>query len=116
MIRLLQMSFPKFLEKKFLEWQNREGTRKTISEFATHIGVSQSVVSMWMNGSRVPNKPSIERLSSIFGLEVYDALGNPRPDPDLYYIQNVWEGLTPEKRKAVRQQVEQLASKNGKRK
>lgn len=57
------MSFPAYLEKKFIEWQMKQGKRKTVAEFAAYLGVSQAVISLWMNGSRTPNKQSIELLS-----------------------------------------------------
>lgn len=116
MIRIQTMNFPKFLEGKFLEWQKEQGGRRTVSEFAKWIGVKQSSVSMWWNGSNEPSGESVRLLADKLGLETYDVLGLERPDPDLYYIRKIWDDLTPEKRKAVREQVEQLASKNGKRK
>lgn len=105
-----EMDFPKYLELKFLEWQQREGKRRTIADFSMYLGVSQSVVSMWMNGSRTPNQPSIELLSRVFGLEIYDSLGLPRPDADLHYVQSVWDELPGELRRAVREQIEQYAT------
>ena len=112
MIIIYTMTFPEYLERKFVEWQQREGRRKTIADFATYLGVSQSVISMWMNGSRKPNQPSIELLADNFGLEIYDVLGMPRPDPDLHYLKQNWEHLSPETRRAIREQAEQYATDN----
>ena len=111
-IRIVQMSFPTYLEKKFVEWQMGEGRRKSTADFAAYLGVSQSVISMWMNGSRIPNKQSVELLASIFGLEVYDALDLPRPDPDMHYLQKIWDTLSPSERTALREQAEKYTSKN----
>lgn len=94
------MTFPEFLERKFLAWQNQEGKRKTISDFAAYIGVSHAVVSMWMNGSRTPNQSSLQLLASVLGIEVYDALSLPRPDADLHYLQKHWDDLPPTLRQA----------------
>lgn len=87
------MGFDKFLEYKYLEWQQSEGGRKTVKEFAKWLGVSQSSVSMWWNGERIPQGETIDKLAEKLGPEVYDALGLERPDPRLVYIQRVWEKL-----------------------
>lgn len=46
------MTFPEFLERKYLEWQLKEEGRKTIVQFAAYIGVSQPILSMWMSGKK----------------------------------------------------------------
>lgn len=105
------MNFPKFLESKFLEWQREQGGRRTVTEFARWIGVKQSSVSMWWNGANEPSDESIRLLANKLGLEVYDALGLERPDPDLHYIQSNWEQYTSAERRALREQAEQYAQK-----
>ena len=100
------MTFPEFLERKFLEWQQQQGRRQTIADFAGFLGVSQAVVSMWLNGSRKPNVPSVQLLAREFGLEVYDALGLPRPDESLHYLQQHWDDLPPEQQRALRELCE----------
>ncbi len=109
-------NFPKYLERKYLEWQQQKGERKTIEEFAAYLGVSQGIVSFWMNGRRKPNQLSVEMLAGVFGLEVYDALDLPRPDADLHFIQSQWENLTPEERHIIRQQAERYAQKQAHKK
>jgi transcriptional regulator with XRE-family HTH domain len=106
------MTFPDFLERKFLEWQQRQGKRKTIVEFANYLGVSQAVISMWLNGSRKPNQASIQLLAKTFGAEVYDALGLPRPNENLFYIQQNWDELPPEQQRALREQAEKYIARN----
>lgn len=94
--KIEQMNFPQFLELKFLEWQKQQGGRKTVKEFAAYLGVSQSTISTWWNEDRRPEGENLVRLANKLGLEVYDALGKPRPDIDFHYIQSNWEDLTPE--------------------
>jgi hypothetical protein len=45
----------------------------------------------------------------IYGLEVYDTLGQPRPDPDLYHVQAHWLGLPAEAIKKIRDIVEKYS-------
>ena len=67
---------------------------------------------MWWTGANVPSPESIKRLADKLGLEVYDSLNLPRPDPDLHYIQKGWGILSPTERKAMREKAEKyIASK-----
>jgi len=106
------MTFPELLEQKFLAWQHSSGKRKTIQDFAAFIGVSQPILSHWLNGTRRPGPESLRLLSAKLGPEVYDVLGLQRPDPDLAYIAEHWEQLDPAKRRLLREQAEKYASKN----
>lgn len=113
MYKIVTVTISELLNKKFLQWQVDEGKRKTIAEFASLFGVKHSTMVMWMNGDRSPGPDYQKRIIERYGEEALIAFGE---DPDLYYVQSAWDTLTPETRKAVREQVEQLASKNGKRK
>lgn len=108
---LTGMSFPQFLERKFLEWQTREGERKTVGEFAKYLGFAQSTISMWWTGKNTPTDETIlRRLADRLGLEVYDALGLDRPDEDLLWFMNNWDLLPRHVRqsmKSLREQAEQ---------
>lgn len=107
-------TFRQFLEENFLQWQMTTGGRKTVYEFAEYIGVGQSTISTWWNETRIPQGDNIRKLAEKLGLEVYDVLGLSRPDSDLFYIQSVWEELTVETRKALREKVEEYAVQNDK--
>ena len=110
--KIEQMTFSQFLEMKFLEWQRREGGRRTVKEFAEYIGVSQSTISTWWNEDRKPEGENLLRLSLKLGVEVYDVLGKERPDIDLHYIQSIWEDLPSESRQAIREQAAKYAAQN----
>jgi len=103
------MTFPELLEQKFLAWQHEVGKRKTIQEFAAYLGVSQPILSHWLNGKRSPGPENLRLLSSKLGPEVYDVLGLERPDPDLAYITQHWEELDPATRRRLRAQTEKYA-------
>lgn len=93
------MDFRQFLEMKFLEWQKESGGRKTVSEFAAYLGVSQQSVSNWWNNLRIPQGENVDKIAKKLGIEVYDILGIDRPDPDLYFIEKAWEFLSPQQRR-----------------
>lgn len=107
--------FPKFLEKQFLKWQNESGERKTLDEFAIYLGISRPLLSMWMNGTRRPGSENIVLLVEIFGLEVYDALSLPRPDPFLSYAKQAISRLNERQKKKLTEQIDQYLRENEKR-
>lgn len=100
-----------FLNKKFLEWQVETGERKTVGQFAELFGASQPIMSLWMNSGndRVPGNEYRKRIIRQYGTEAAKAFGE---DPDLHFLQENWEDLTPEARRAVREQVEKFKSQN----
>ena len=106
------MDFKQFLEVKYLEWQQKQGGRKTVHQFASYLGVGQSTLSNWWNGERKPEGESVDKLAKKLGLEVYDVLGLERPDPDLHYLQQVWYDLSDKERRTIREQVERYAREN----
>ena len=45
-------TFPEWINKMFVEWQAKQGKRKTIEEFAVYLGISRPLLNMWMNGNK----------------------------------------------------------------
>lgn len=109
---MIEMTFPEFLTRKFLEWQNNIGERKTIEDFAIYIGVSRPLLTMWMNGDRTPGTENRKHLAEIFGVEVYDVLGKPRPNLFLYRINKVFDNIPPEKQQQLAENAEQYEIEN----
>ena len=77
------MEWTDWINRKYIEW--RGDSRKTISQFADYVGVSQSLMSQWMSPN--PKKPtsqvSISKLVAIYGIEVYEVLGLPVPAEEI---------------------------------
>lgn len=101
------MKFSQYLEMKFLEWQQQQGSRKTISEFAVYLEVPQPTISSYMTGARKPDMEKLQKIARKLGFEVYDVLGLPRPDEDLAYISQHWDTISEEFRRKFRKEVEQ---------
>lgn len=109
------MNFAQFLEMKFLEWQQKEGGRKTVADFAEYIGVAQTTASSYMNGKRKPDGENLRRIANVLGFQTYDLLGIPRPDEDLAYINQHWDEVSEDFRRKFREEVEkQLADEQSK--
>ena len=66
--------FAEWLEGKFLSWMGEAGRRRTVTEFAKYIGVSQSLMSQWLNGHYLPDLKNINKIAERLGPEVYDLL------------------------------------------
>lgn len=110
------MEFRQWLEMKYLEYQRNSGGRKTVLQFAEHLGVSQQTLSTWMNETRRPQGENVRKIAEKLGLEVYDVLGLQRPDPILFYIQKHWDELPEEDQRALLDQAEEYVRRNEERK
>ena len=110
----LYMNFRQYLENEYLKWQQQEGRRRTVNEFAEYLGVGQSTLSMWWNDERKPQGDNIRKLADKLGLEVYDVLGLKRPDAMLHYINKVWDTLPKEIQQALLEKAEGYVVKNEK--
>lgn len=66
--------FKDWLNDRYIEW--RGNSRSTITEFAAYLGVSQSLLSHWLNGKMTPRDPEkIAKLVMKFGIDTYRVLG-----------------------------------------
>ena len=107
-------NFPDFLTKQFLNWQAKQGKRKSLDDFAVFLGISRPLLSMWMNGSRRPGSENIKLLEEIFGIEAYDALNLPRPDPFVLYVQQAATNLKDNQKKKISEQIAKYITTNEK--
>jgi transcriptional regulator with XRE-family HTH domain len=98
--------FSIFLERKYLEWQIEVGERRSQAEFAKLIGVSRATLTMWMNGTHLPDRENAGKLATFFGPELYDMLGLPRSNPYLQKINQVFERLSPEHQRKLSEDAE----------
>jgi len=105
--------FAVLLERKFLEWQIEVG-RKSQADFADLLGVKRTSLTMWMNGSHLPDMESAKKLSNVLGPEIFDLLDLPRPNPYLQKINQLFERLSPEQQKKIAEDVERFQTKNQK--
>jgi transcriptional regulator with XRE-family HTH domain len=75
------MTFKEWLTQKYLEWQSSAGERKSVTEFAQYLNVSQQTASFWINGRGTPSGKNLAKIADILGWDIYDILGMPRPLP-----------------------------------
>ena len=81
--------------------------RRTVSqkEFAEYIGIHDKNYNHIINGRRKPSAATLKHLAKFFNdPRFYDAVGVPRSDDELIYIQTSWGRLP----KQVREEMYQL--------
>ena len=76
----MYMDFNDWINRKYLDW--RGDSRKSVTEFAAFLKISQPTVSAWMNRTRdkPESKKIVDRLIKIYGEEVYEILGIQLPE------------------------------------
>jgi transcriptional regulator with XRE-family HTH domain len=104
--------FSSFLERRYLEWQIEQGERISQAEFARLMGVSRASLTMWMNGTHLPDLESAKKIASVLGPEVFEILGLPRPNPYLQKINQVFERLSPEHQQKLAEDAERYEANN----
>jgi transcriptional regulator with XRE-family HTH domain len=99
--------FSKWLYTKYLEWQQHVGGRKTLTEFAAWLDIGNATVNQWINGQARPRPEFAFRLAQRLGLEVYQILGLPSPDPLLFEVQRNWSKFTDEDKALIGKLLEE---------
>lgn len=105
-------TLPEYLTKRYLAWQADEGERKTLEDYANYLGVNRSLLSYWMNGSRVPSDENVKKLALKLGNDIYDILKIDRPNPYLQTLNRVWEHLPESIQKRLAEEAEIYETKN----
>ena len=97
MYNMLVEPFAEWINEKFLEWEKAQGKRRrSYSEFARWLGVSQPSLSKWLNGDNPPTGDNLRLLAEQLGGEIYTLLGKEIP-PEIQELDQL-RGLTPEER------------------
>lgn len=100
------MTFSKWLDQQYLQWQTKAGRRNTLTAFAQYLGIGQSLLSRYLNDDVIPNLDKAQIMAEKLGPEIYDILGLAHPDPLLKYITHNWHKLDEEKQNQIREEVE----------
>lgn len=108
------MEWTKFINRAFVQYQNREGRPMLKTDFAEYLGIDLATLSHWLNGRRdAPNDSELlDRLAAKLGTEVYEAAGRSArlPDlPSLRRISRVLPSLPPEVQETFAAFAEQAA-------
>lgn len=114
MYTYLVKQFKDYLLEQLQKYERQKQRRVTLDEFGEYLGVSRTLVSYWLNGRNLPSPENAKLIAKKLGMEVYDYLDMPRPDPDLAYLTDIWQTLTPKQRSALKEQASSYVTKNEK--
>jgi len=107
------MEFRDWITKKYIEWRGE--TRNSVQQFSLYLGISQSTVSAWINGTRgIPtSKKIISKLFEVYGDEIFSILGYDDPDSEKIDISSLPEDLQERFRTAMSEIDEAIKSRAG---
>ena len=106
--RITTTKFGEWLTSKFLDWERKEGKKKTITAFAKYLSVPQSSLSSWMTGCYLPSNEAIGILARHLGIDVYQVLGIEAPNARLMYLESIWPTLDDDCQKQLFELAQQL--------
>ncbi len=66
-----------WLQSKFEAWRCQDGVRKTVTEFAAHIGIAEDSLLSFLTGSETPKGTNLAKLGGTLGFEIYELTGIP---------------------------------------
>ncbi len=69
-----------WLIQKFQDWEQAQGRSQSYYAFARFLGVSQSDLVLWMEGTATPKGDDVLALADKLGPEIYDTLQMVRPN------------------------------------
>ena len=105
--------FGAWLYKKYWDWVNSQleagqengpdmkSLKRTMNDFCHSINMSPSSFSEYINHDRKPTRKTIYELSKVYGDEVYEITGIPKPDPNLQMIIKEWDTLSKNKKEKI---------------
>ena len=91
----MKSEFADWLEKKYLSWQIENG-RGSIRKWSEGLGINHALIVQYMNDKEKPGPKIKPILAEQLGDEVYDKLGEPRPNPTLRLLEAIAERNDPE--------------------
>lgn len=72
-----------WLAQQFSTWEKAQGHKQSYYAFARYLGVSQTDLAQWLDGSLLPAGSDLHTLAAKLGIEIYDTLALPRPNAQL---------------------------------
>lgn len=94
------------LLEHFLKWQTDLGVRKTLKEFASHIGISDKSLNLVFSGRREATEKQSQLFATVLrDKRFYEVTGRTSGDQLLIYITRHWEKIDDDKKKQIAEEV-----------
>jgi transcriptional regulator with XRE-family HTH domain len=100
----------RWFEGQYLDWQKREGGRRSVGKFAAYLGVSRATLYNWMLRGQVPDPENVQRIAGKLSETIYDLLERPRPDAYLQAIIANWAKIPEGLRLKLAKEAERYAA------
>lgn len=102
------------MERKYLEWQVKEGGRRSLDEFARYLDVSRAMISMTIQSKRLPSPEMAYKWSEKLGDEtILDIMGLARTDPQMKRLINLYDTIPNENKEHAILEFQKLLASNG---
>jgi len=109
------------IEDALVVWRTKQTRARgnvSLNKFAEHLGVSRSLLSMWLLGQRTVTyeyRAKIAKpIADLLGPDAYNTLDIVPPNPYLQKINQLFERLSPEHQKKLAEDAERYEAKHGK--
>ena len=87
-------NFPAWFNRAYKRWSRSQAGEEDFIAFCDLLGYPPSKVLGWLHGDFLPEEPEVLSIAGILGVEVYQALDLPKPDPELIKIYESFAHLT----------------------
>jgi len=87
-------NFPAGFNRAYKRWSRSQAGEEDFVAFCDLLGYPPSKVLGWMHGEVLPEKPEVLSIAGILGVEVYQVLDLPMPDPELLKIYGSFSHLS----------------------
>ena len=87
-------NFPAWFNRAYKRWSRSQAGEEDFIAFCNLLGYPPSKVLGWLHGEFLPEGPEVLSIAGILGVEVYQALDLPKPDPELLKIYESFAHLT----------------------
>jgi len=87
-------NFPAWFNRAYKRWSRSQAGEEDFIAFCDLLGYPPSKVLGWMQGEFLPEKPEVLSIAGILGVEVYQVLDLPKPDPELLRIYGSFSHLS----------------------
>lgn len=94
--------FKKWLDGKFTEWSVKQPRpMRTLTRFAKWMGIPRESLNNYLGRGTKPSGDNLIAMARALGFDIYDVLGEVRPDEGLFFIITHWSGLNEKKQRSV---------------
>ncbi len=73
-------NFSKWLNQKYIAWQNVQGTEQTFMSYAAYLSIDPNNIIDIMLERALPDAGDLMAIAAKEGMEAYDVIGEERPD------------------------------------